>query len=441
MNRRRFHSDYIPHANNRALVKVTGSEGFKDGPLYRYQDRPFIVCLCGSTKFMKDFAVVNEAFTLDGLIVLSVGVDMNNVTKELLPLGPQVKSRLDKLHKRKIDLADFVYVVNPGGYVGESTKSEIEYAHSKGKRVEYLVQPSGTYGAYGGSPDVLSSTYAKMNMGADPGSKERDSTTFMFADSGSMEMMSKDEYNELAKIFPPPGIIVTELHPMPATESGVHKEARGNFVRDVLFDMIMNTPLVDSKILRSPMADTDEQKEKVQASFAKTYGLSLEDYRKLAPDCGGCGGECKRILAAADLRKYQYTKDLEKMTPEQLDVALKPDPTLEDGTMTVQNQNGVKRTWSKEARIYLTGVFDQCWVFPGDLSTEAETWFRFPTPENLKLRYEVVRGLQTGVYSEVSDVLGSPVKMDPNTPGAKMEFGNFSDYKEKNPAKHKADNP
>lgn len=42
------------------------------------------------------------------------------------------------MHKRKIDMADAIYVINVGGYIGESTRSEIEYAQSKGKKVIFL---------------------------------------------------------------------------------------------------------------------------------------------------------------------------------------------------------------------------------------------------------------------------------------------------------------
>ncbi len=45
---------------------------------------------------------------------------------------------LDEMHKQKIDMSDEIYVINLNGYIGESTKSEIEYANSKGKNISYL---------------------------------------------------------------------------------------------------------------------------------------------------------------------------------------------------------------------------------------------------------------------------------------------------------------
>ena len=47
---------------------------------------------------------------------------------------------LDDMHKRKIDMADEIFVINPGGYIGKSTRSEIDYALSHGKTVKYLCE-------------------------------------------------------------------------------------------------------------------------------------------------------------------------------------------------------------------------------------------------------------------------------------------------------------
>ena len=104
-------------------------------------ERPRIVCLCGSTRFYDEFRRQNLRLTLAGEIVLSIGCDTKS-DGDLAAAGEvdfaAVKTDLDALHKRKIDLADYVLVINLGGYVGESTRSEIEYAKSIGKRVEYL---------------------------------------------------------------------------------------------------------------------------------------------------------------------------------------------------------------------------------------------------------------------------------------------------------------
>ena len=100
---------------------------------------PYIVCLCGSTRFYKQFREANLAYTLDGCIVLSIGCDTK--ADGDIPFGEDIeliKEGLDYLHKRKIDLADYVYVLNVGGYIGDSTRSEIMYAASIGKPIGYL---------------------------------------------------------------------------------------------------------------------------------------------------------------------------------------------------------------------------------------------------------------------------------------------------------------
>lgn len=104
----------------------------------RYRDWPHVVCICGSTRFRQQMAEANRKQTLAGRIVLAPGVfghDGDEMTEEQ-------KVALDRLHFEKIDLADSVLVVNPGGYIGESTRREIDYAQRVGKPVGYTeVQP------------------------------------------------------------------------------------------------------------------------------------------------------------------------------------------------------------------------------------------------------------------------------------------------------------
>lgn len=103
--------------------------------------RPAIVCLCGSTRFMEAFHAAGWALTLKGVIVLSVGVCIHGDEEGAHgaeALGPDVVARVNELHLRKIDLADRVYVMNVGGYIGEDTRAEIEYATANGKPVDYL---------------------------------------------------------------------------------------------------------------------------------------------------------------------------------------------------------------------------------------------------------------------------------------------------------------
>lgn len=97
---------------------------------------PKIVCLCGSTRFKDEFTKANADLTLQGHIVLSVGMFGHVDAPEIMTTD--VKVTLDELHKRKIDLADEVFVINVGGYIGDSTRSEIEYALAQHKVVSHL---------------------------------------------------------------------------------------------------------------------------------------------------------------------------------------------------------------------------------------------------------------------------------------------------------------
>lgn len=95
-----------------------------------------VITLCGSTKFKDDFIREQKRLTLEGNIVISVGLFGHSGDDEVFTEG--VKEMLDDMHKRKIDMADEIFVINKNGYVGSSTKSEIEYAHSHGKVVRYM---------------------------------------------------------------------------------------------------------------------------------------------------------------------------------------------------------------------------------------------------------------------------------------------------------------
>lgn len=95
-----------------------------------------VITLCGSTRFKEQFLEAQKRLTLEGNIVISVGLFGHSGDEEVWT--PGTKEKLDNMHKRKIDMADAIYVINPGGYIGESTRSEIEYAKANGKKVLYL---------------------------------------------------------------------------------------------------------------------------------------------------------------------------------------------------------------------------------------------------------------------------------------------------------------
>lgn len=106
--------------------------------------RPRIVCLCGSTRFGAAFRDANLSETLAGRIVLSIGCDLKS-DNELWSDQEEreaIKDRLDSLHRRKIDLADEVLVLNVDQYIGESTRLEVQYAESQDKPIRYLEPPA-----------------------------------------------------------------------------------------------------------------------------------------------------------------------------------------------------------------------------------------------------------------------------------------------------------
>jgi hypothetical protein len=98
--------------------------------------RPKIICLCGSGRFREAHEQAEFDLTLKECIVLTIGCNTKDIARNIDL--KHYKPMLDQLHKRKIDIADEVLVLNVGGYIGESTRSEIEYAKIHGKPVKYL---------------------------------------------------------------------------------------------------------------------------------------------------------------------------------------------------------------------------------------------------------------------------------------------------------------
>ena len=94
-----------------------------------------VITLCGSTKFKEEFLKAQKKLTLEGNIVISVGLFGHSGDD----ISNDEKIMLDEMHKRKIDMADEIFVINVDNYIGSSTKSEIEYAKEKNKKINYLI--------------------------------------------------------------------------------------------------------------------------------------------------------------------------------------------------------------------------------------------------------------------------------------------------------------
>lgn len=102
-----------------------------------------VITLCGSTRFKNEYIEAQKRLTLDGNIVLSVGLFGHSGDSEVWEntdegTHTKTKEMLDDMHKRKIDMADEIFVINVGGYIGDSTRSEIQYAKDHNKKVNYL---------------------------------------------------------------------------------------------------------------------------------------------------------------------------------------------------------------------------------------------------------------------------------------------------------------
>ena len=109
----------------------------------KMQGKYKVISLCGSTRFKDEFMMAQKRLTLEGNIVISVGLFGHSGDEEVwenMDEGALTKTKemLDDMHKRKIDMADEIFVINKNGYIGESTRSEIDYAIAHGKEVRYL---------------------------------------------------------------------------------------------------------------------------------------------------------------------------------------------------------------------------------------------------------------------------------------------------------------
>lgn len=92
-----------------------------------------VITICGSMRYSKEMMKIAEELELkEGYAVIQCVYNVDGQKYEGIDA-----SILDKIHRKKIDISDAIYVVNINGYIGESTKKEIEYANNNGKEVIY----------------------------------------------------------------------------------------------------------------------------------------------------------------------------------------------------------------------------------------------------------------------------------------------------------------
>lgn len=93
-----------------------------------------IITLCGSTKFKDEILDIARKLTLQGKVVLLPLVFNHSDNLQLIE---EQMHKLDELHKLKINMADEILVVDVNGYIGPSTKADIDYANSLSKPIKY----------------------------------------------------------------------------------------------------------------------------------------------------------------------------------------------------------------------------------------------------------------------------------------------------------------
>jgi RimJ/RimL family protein N-acetyltransferase/uncharacterized protein YkuJ len=109
-----------------------------------------VITLCGSTKFKKQFEQANAYLTLQGNIVISLAFFEQS---EGFEITQEQAELFERLHFRKIDMSDEIFVIDVDGYIGSSTKKEIKYAKEKGKTVRF-------YSKSGITNDFVSSVFS-----------------------------------------------------------------------------------------------------------------------------------------------------------------------------------------------------------------------------------------------------------------------------------------
>lgn len=95
------------------------------------ENEKFVVTLCGSLMFRKKFEKIKEKLEAIGLLVYTPQFFEDDEQKPPM-------EELTLIHKKKIDLADVVFIVNVNGYIGKDTRKEIQYAEKHNKNIVYL---------------------------------------------------------------------------------------------------------------------------------------------------------------------------------------------------------------------------------------------------------------------------------------------------------------
>ena len=94
-----------------------------------------VITICGSMKFIQEMMEISEKIELQGNVVLLPIYNPSRPNKESFTI--EEIAMLDKMHRERIKISDAILVVNVNGYIGDSTKSEIEFAKALNKEIIY----------------------------------------------------------------------------------------------------------------------------------------------------------------------------------------------------------------------------------------------------------------------------------------------------------------
>ena len=136
---RKLADKYNKKGHEKFADAILSAIGDKEVPMATMDDnhkRMKVITLCGSTRFKEQFLEQQKRLTLEGNVVISVGLFGHSGDEEVWK--PGTKEMMQMMHLQKIDMADEIFVINVGGYIGESTKREIAHAEQTGKPVRYL---------------------------------------------------------------------------------------------------------------------------------------------------------------------------------------------------------------------------------------------------------------------------------------------------------------
>jgi hypothetical protein len=137
------------------------------------REEVFKITLCGSTRFKAEYELWNRRLSMAGFPVYSVSCFGHSGD----PLTDEEKARLDRVHLAKIDASHAIVVINPGGYIGESTRREIAHAEATGKDIYYLTGDRTVYQLRTGPDGSNSLRYRAFDHGAASESNRKDGSS------------------------------------------------------------------------------------------------------------------------------------------------------------------------------------------------------------------------------------------------------------------------